>query len=74
MSHPIIWQRAYDFHPIGHSPPTSLVRDISPEKDANILILQCNDPRNVFYTLYSSGIDDSNCECYLGDVFREYPT
>ncbi|EKM57621.1 uncharacterized protein PHACADRAFT_206512 [Phanerochaete carnosa HHB-10118-sp] len=59
MSHPIRWQRAYDFHPIGHTPPTSLVRDIPPEKDANILILQCSDPHYIFYTLYSSGSDDS---------------
>ncbi|KAJ7477944.1 hypothetical protein B0H11DRAFT_2158169 [Mycena galericulata] len=40
------------FYAIGNTSAVSLARDVPPEKDINLLLLGCGDPRNVLFTLF----------------------
>ncbi|GJE85246.1 DUF4470 domain-containing protein [Phanerochaete sordida] len=59
MSHPVIWHTTPRFYPYGSTPAVSLVRDIPPEVNADILLLGCGDPRHVLFTLLSDDRDDA---------------
>ncbi|KJA29585.1 hypothetical protein HYPSUDRAFT_126061 [Hypholoma sublateritium FD-334 SS-4] len=53
MAHPVIWPKKTFFYPIGNTPPVCLTQNLSPEKNAQILLLGCGDPRSILYTIYS---------------------
>jgi hypothetical protein len=41
------------FRPIGDTPPLSLTRQLSPDRDeANCLLLECGDIRNILFTIF----------------------
>lgn len=60
MSRPVIWPTEDVFFPVGNTAPICLTNYLPPEEDARVLLLGCGDPRNILYTLYESGSDDSN--------------
>ncbi|KAF8597207.1 hypothetical protein BDV93DRAFT_527568 [Ceratobasidium sp. AG-I] len=53
MSHPLVWMAQTMFYPMGNTTAVSLTQDLSPEQDADILLLGCGDPRNILFTTYS---------------------
>ncbi|KAF9476997.1 hypothetical protein BDN70DRAFT_838433 [Pholiota conissans] len=53
MVHPVYWPKKWFFYPIGNTPPVCLTQDLAPEKNAEILLLGCGDPRNILYTVYA---------------------
>lgn len=53
MAAPLTWPGRYHFYPIGNHSAQDLTRDLSPDQDANILLLPCGDPRNVSYTVFT---------------------
>ncbi|KAF8593184.1 hypothetical protein BDV93DRAFT_393786, partial [Ceratobasidium sp. AG-I] len=53
MSHPTVWMAHTMFYPMGNTSAISLTQDLSPEQDADILLLGCGDPRNILLTIYS---------------------
>ncbi|THH20277.1 hypothetical protein EW146_g1035 [Bondarzewia mesenterica] len=59
MAHPLLWPKKNFFYPIGNTSPICLTQDIAPEQSANILLLGCGDPRNILFTIYSSGLDNA---------------
>ncbi|KAI0719841.1 hypothetical protein C8T65DRAFT_802415 [Cerioporus squamosus] len=52
MSCPVFWPTERSFDPIGNTSAVSLTRDLPPEVDADILLLNCNDCRNVLFTVF----------------------
>ncbi|KAJ7832644.1 hypothetical protein B0H14DRAFT_3087763 [Mycena olivaceomarginata] len=52
MSKPLLWPGKRYFYAIGNTSAVSLARDMPPEKDINLLLLGCGDPRNVLFTLF----------------------
>ena len=63
MAYPLIWpRRAYYYYPVGNTAPVCLTQDVPPEVSPNILLLGCGDPRNILFTIYSSGLDDVKCK------------
>ncbi|KAJ7689395.1 hypothetical protein B0H17DRAFT_937398 [Mycena rosella] len=52
MSKPVFWPGKRYFYAIGNTSAVSLARDVPPEKDINLLLLGCGDPRNVLFTLF----------------------
>ncbi|KAF9562457.1 hypothetical protein CPC08DRAFT_706665, partial [Agrocybe pediades] len=40
------------FYPVGNTPPVCLTQDLSPDEDAQILLLGCGDPRSILYTVH----------------------
>lgn len=60
MAHPVFWLSKTFFYPIGNTSPISLLQHVSPEDDADILLLGCGDPRNILYTIHASGLDQSS--------------
>ncbi|KIK55165.1 hypothetical protein GYMLUDRAFT_264290 [Collybiopsis luxurians FD-317 M1] len=54
MAHPLVFSLQTYFYPIGNTTPVNLIQDIAPEESANILLLGCGDPRNIFFTLHSN--------------------
>ncbi|RPD61734.1 hypothetical protein L226DRAFT_485113 [Lentinus tigrinus ALCF2SS1-7] len=52
MSCPVYWPTERYFDPIGNTSAVSLTRDLSPEVDADVLLLNCNDCRNVLFTVF----------------------
>jgi hypothetical protein len=52
MSKPLFWPGKHYFYAIGNTSAVSLARDMPPEKDINLLLLGCGDPRNVLFTLF----------------------
>ncbi|RPB28537.1 hypothetical protein L211DRAFT_818299 [Terfezia boudieri ATCC MYA-4762] len=59
MLHPAYINLNYFFYPTGTTPATCLTQDLPPERPANILVLNCGDPRNILFTLYNSDPDCS---------------
>ncbi|KAG8723418.1 hypothetical protein FRC09_003434 [Ceratobasidium sp. 395] len=53
MSHPIVWMWDIMFYPLGNTTAICLTQDLSPEQDADILLLGCGDPRNILYTTHA---------------------
>ncbi|KAJ7620443.1 hypothetical protein FB45DRAFT_150874 [Roridomyces roridus] len=51
MSKPLFWPGKRYFYAIGNTSAVSLARDVPAEKDLNLLLLGCGDPRNVMFTL-----------------------
>jgi hypothetical protein len=41
------------FYPLGNTPAVSFTQDLSPDQDADVLLLGCGDPRNVLFTVYA---------------------
>jgi hypothetical protein len=56
MSIPLFFPAKYFFYPVGNTPAVSLTRDVAPEKDVNLLLLGCGDPRNVLCTIHTDGV------------------
>ncbi|KAF8474954.1 hypothetical protein BDZ91DRAFT_845166 [Kalaharituber pfeilii] len=54
MLHPAYINLTYFFHPTGVTPATCLTQDLSPQRPASILLLNCGDPRSILFTLYNS--------------------
>ncbi|GJE85068.1 DUF4470 and zf-MYND domain-containing protein [Phanerochaete sordida] len=59
MAHTVCWPGKSFFYPIGNTSPVSLLQHVPPEDDADILLLGCGDPRNILYSLYASGEDQT---------------
>ena len=59
MAHPTFWPTKTFFYPIGNTSPVNLAQTLPREEDARILLLGCGDPRNILYTLYATGADDT---------------
>ncbi|KAG8724357.1 hypothetical protein FRC09_019635 [Ceratobasidium sp. 395] len=51
MAHALFWPLKSSFHPLGDTPAVFLTQDLAPEQSANILLLGCDDPRHILYTL-----------------------
>ncbi|KAF9536108.1 hypothetical protein CPC08DRAFT_771728 [Agrocybe pediades] len=52
MPHPVLWPKKTFFYPVGNTPPICLTQDLSPEENAEILLLGCGDPRSILYTVH----------------------
>ncbi|KAE9405186.1 hypothetical protein BT96DRAFT_955383 [Gymnopus androsaceus JB14] len=57
MAHPLVFPRRTYFYPVGNTSPVNLIQDIAPEQSANVLLLGCGDPRNIFFTLHCNSVD-----------------
>jgi len=53
MLHPVSIAIADNFHPLAHTPATSLVEYLPLGCTANCLLLGGGDPRKILYTLHS---------------------
>ncbi|KAI5848090.1 hypothetical protein BZA05DRAFT_376326 [Tricharina praecox] len=65
MAHPCTIQKSKFFYPIGHRAAVCLTESLSLEQSANILLLNCGDPRDILFTLHMDGgrpIDFTCCE------------
>ncbi|KAF5391506.1 hypothetical protein D9757_002476 [Collybiopsis confluens] len=51
MAHPLVFPLRTYLYAIGNTSPVNLIQDLAPEQSANILLLGCGDPRNIFFTL-----------------------
>ncbi|KII85956.1 hypothetical protein PLICRDRAFT_56433 [Plicaturopsis crispa FD-325 SS-3] len=60
MAHPTYWPTNSYYYPVGNTPPVCLTQHLSPEEDADVLLLGCGDPRHVLYTIFASGADQVN--------------
>lgn len=49
------------FYPMGNTSAISLTQDLSPEQDADVLLLGCGDPRNILFTAYSDVTSGGKC-------------
>ena len=58
MAHPVLYPVKNFFHPIGSTPAVVLTDTIAPEERADLLPLDCGDPCDIFFTVYSQA-DDS---------------
>lgn len=56
MAHPCTIQKSKFFYPIGHRAAVCLTESLSLEQSANILLLNCGDPR---YVVWARAIADS---------------
>ncbi|KAF7311513.1 hypothetical protein MKEN_01053600 [Mycena kentingensis (nom. inval.)] len=76
MSHPLLFPGKYFFYALGNTMAVPLLRDISPDEAANVLLLGCGDPRNVLYTIYCEGenatrdMDFTCCDFDAGVIAR----
>ncbi|PPQ92791.1 hypothetical protein CVT25_003902 [Psilocybe cyanescens] len=52
MAHPVHWPKKFFFYPIGNTSPVCLTQELSPEQDANILLVGCGDCRSILYTVH----------------------
>ncbi|PPQ92792.1 hypothetical protein CVT25_003903 [Psilocybe cyanescens] len=52
MAHPVVWMRKAWFFPTGNWPSVCLTQELSPEENAEILLLGCGDPRSILFTIY----------------------
>ena len=54
------------FRPIGDTPPLSLTRQLSPDRDeANCLLLECGDIRNILFTIFCNAKGWTNIHSLL---------
>ena len=60
MAHSVLYPARKFFYPIGNTSAVVLTDSLTPEEPANLLLLGCGDPRNVFFTVYNQP-DDSKC-------------
>ncbi|KIK55168.1 hypothetical protein GYMLUDRAFT_48134 [Collybiopsis luxurians FD-317 M1] len=58
MAHPLVFPLRTYFYPVGNTTPLNLIQDIAPEQSANILLLGCGDPRNIFFTLHCNAFGE----------------
>ncbi|KAI0068615.1 hypothetical protein BV25DRAFT_1895833 [Artomyces pyxidatus] len=56
MAHTVYWPKTF-LYAVGNTVPVCLTQDIPPEQSASILLLGCGDPRNILFTLHTSGVD-----------------
>ncbi|EKM57491.1 uncharacterized protein PHACADRAFT_158588 [Phanerochaete carnosa HHB-10118-sp] len=56
----VFWPTKTAFYPIGNTSPISLLQHTPPEDDADILLLDCGDPRNILHTVYANGADQAS--------------
>ncbi|KAF9480196.1 hypothetical protein BDN70DRAFT_857261 [Pholiota conissans] len=57
MAHPVTWSKSAMFFPIRDTLPICLTQTLSPEKNANILLLDCGDARSILFTVYADLCD-----------------
>ncbi|KAG8720489.1 hypothetical protein FRC09_009496 [Ceratobasidium sp. 395] len=55
MLHPLTWPSVPKFCPLGSTTATNLTEDLCPEQSADILLLGCDDPYQILYTI-STGV------------------
>jgi hypothetical protein len=55
MSIPLLLPSKHFYYPVGNTAAVCLTRDVAPEKDSNLLLLGCGDPRNVLCTIHTDG-------------------
>ncbi|KAI6115967.1 hypothetical protein F5141DRAFT_1212573 [Pisolithus sp. B1] len=53
MSHVLYWPGKTSFYPLGNTPAVCLTEDLPPERNADVLLLGCGDPRHILYTVYA---------------------
>ncbi|GJE85283.1 hypothetical protein PsYK624_013620 [Phanerochaete sordida] len=61
MSKTIRWPTRPLFHPFGNTSPVNVAEYVPWNQKANILLLGCGDPRNIFFTLQACGADQPSC-------------
>lgn len=57
MAHAVLYQARIFFYPIGNTSAVVLTETLAPEEPANLLLLGCGDPRNIFFTVYNEADD-----------------
>ena len=58
---PIPVVRGPFFYPVGNTPAVCLTQALSPDQDADLLLLGCGDIRNILFTSYSgAGLSKSH--------------
>ncbi|KAI6098797.1 hypothetical protein EV401DRAFT_2278628 [Pisolithus croceorrhizus] len=53
MSHVLYWPGQTSFYPLGNTSAVCLTEDLPPERNADVLLLGCEDPRHILYTVYA---------------------
>ncbi|KAI6046409.1 hypothetical protein EDC04DRAFT_2558274 [Pisolithus marmoratus] len=53
MSHVLYWPGRTFFHPLGNTSAVCLTESLPPERNADILLFECGDPRHILYTVYA---------------------
>ncbi|TFY64352.1 hypothetical protein EVJ58_g2685 [Rhodofomes roseus] len=53
MSYPLYWPFKNHYYPIGITSPICLTQYLPVEQAADVLLLGCDDPRNILYTVYA---------------------
>jgi hypothetical protein len=53
MAHTVPLPEKAFFYPLGYTAPVSLTQELPPEQQGRILLLGCDDPRSIFYTIFS---------------------
>lgn len=53
MAHALLWIPKTTFQPLGDTPAVCLTQDLALEIPADILLLGCGDPRDIFFTLFA---------------------
>lgn len=58
MAHLAYWPSQHAFFPFGDTSPVNLAELVPQNRDADILLLGCGDPRSIFFTILSCSADD----------------
>ncbi|KAI6115966.1 hypothetical protein F5141DRAFT_1266072 [Pisolithus sp. B1] len=53
MSQVLYWPGRTSFYPLGNTSAVCLTEDLPPERNADVLLLGCGDPRHILYTVYA---------------------
>ncbi|KAJ3214277.1 hypothetical protein HDU67_001822 [Dinochytrium kinnereticum] len=54
MSQPSLFSTLSPSFSFGDTPPVNLLQDLTPEEDADVLMLGCGDPRSILFTVHSA--------------------
>ncbi|KAI6131225.1 hypothetical protein EV401DRAFT_451070 [Pisolithus croceorrhizus] len=56
MSQVLYWPGRTSFYPLGNTSAVCLTEDLPPERNADVLLLGCGDPRHILYTVYADAL------------------